>query len=94
MYRQHLQYLEQGTDFREVNQIVEGLLFIPSHENNLLQVPDLCAYNVYRQFREYGEEWHVNNQFEDRYEYFQRIEPYLYRSNQGHYAGFGITKCP
>lgn len=94
LYRQHLRYLEQGTDFGEVNRIVEGLLFVPSHENNLLQVPDLCAYNVYRQFREYGEEWHANNQFEHRYEYFKRIEPYLYRSNRGHYAGFGITKYP
>ena len=94
LYRQHLRYLEKGTDFVQVNQIVEGLLFISSHENNLLQVPDLCAYNIYRQFREFGEEWHAAEHFEHRYEYFKRIEPYLHRSDKGHYAGYGIKKFP
>ncbi len=39
--RQHQRYLEKGTDFLPINHIVEGLLFIPSFENNLLQLADL-----------------------------------------------------
>jgi len=48
--QQHLRYLEKGTEFVRVNRIVEGLLFVQSHENNLLQLADLCGYNIYRQF--------------------------------------------
>jgi len=54
--RQHLRYLEKGTEFIQINQIIEGLLLIPSHENNMLQLADLCSYNIYRQFVLYGAE--------------------------------------
>jgi hypothetical protein len=91
---QHLRYLEKGTDFVHVSQIVEGLLFIPSHENNLLQLADLCAYNIYRQFVEYGTEWDAQKAFSNRYKYFARIESKLYRSQAGDYVGYGLKKFP
>jgi len=94
LYRQHLRYLEKGTDYVQVSQIVEGLLFIPSHENNLLQLADLCAYNIYRQFVQYGAEWDAQKSFTNRYPYFARIEPKLYRSLTGDYAGYGLKKFP
>jgi hypothetical protein len=92
--RQHLRYLEKGTDYVPVSQIVEGLLFIPSHENNLLQLADLCAYNVYRQFVMHGEEWDKRQRFSNHYDYFSLIEPKLYRSPKGDYRGWGIKKFP
>ncbi|MCS6937177.1 MAG: DUF3800 domain-containing protein [Candidatus Bipolaricaulota bacterium] len=92
--QQHLRYLEKGTEFVRVNRIVEGLLFIPSHENNLLQLADLCGYNIYRQFFMYGDEWDAHRRFINRYSYFERIESKLHRSSEGDYAGYGIKKFP
>lgn len=92
--RQHLRYLEKGTDFVQVSQIVEGLLFIPSSENNFLQLADLCAYNIYRQFVDHGVEWDTCKEFVNRYHYFARIEPKLYRSPRGEYVGWGLKKFP
>jgi hypothetical protein len=92
--QQHLRYLEKGTEFVRVNRIVEGLLFVQSHENNLLQLADLCGYNIYRQFVMYGDEWDAQQSFTQRYPYFAKIEPKLHRSPQGDYAGYGLKKFP
>ncbi len=92
--KQHLRYLEKGTPYISINHIVEGLLFIPSHENNLLQVVDLCSYNIFRQFLDHGDEWDKANAFSHKYSYFERIEPKLDRSLTGNYAGWGIKKFP
>ncbi|BCW94742.1 MAG: DUF3800 domain-containing protein [Fimbriimonadales bacterium] len=90
--QQHQQYLERGTELVQVNQIAEGLLFIPSHENNMIQLADLCAYNIYRQFCDYGDEW--QHGFQSKYLYFERIESKLYRGSAGDYRGWGIQKFP
>ncbi len=90
--QQHLQYMEQGTEFVQVNQIVEGLLFIPSHENSLIQLADICAYNIYRQFHDYGDQWEQG--FQNKYDYFARVEPKLYSDSKGNYRGYGIRKFP
>lgn len=92
--QQHLRYLEKGTEFVRVNRIVEGLLFVPSHENNLLQLADLCGYNIYRQFVMYGDEWNAHHRFTSRYPYFAKIESKLDRSPAGEYLGYGIKKFP
>lgn len=92
--RQHAQYLESGTDYLHIEHIVEGLLFIPSHENGLLQITDLCAYNVYRQFVLHGDEWGKPGFFEHTYDYFARIAPRLRSSKKGTVAGYGIKKLP
>lgn len=92
--RQHQRYLEKGTEFVQISQIVEGLLFIPSHENNLLQLADLCAYNTYRQFVDYGDEWRRYGRFSERYPYFARIESKFDRSANGNVNGYGLKLFP
>jgi hypothetical protein len=92
--RQHQRYLEKGTEFVQISQIIEGLLFIPSHENNQLQLVDLCAYNVYRQFTDYGEEWQKKRGFTTKYSYFERIEGLLDRSASGRIDGYGLKLFP
>lgn len=92
--RQHLRYVEKGTEFLSINHIVEGLLFIPSFENNLLQLADLCGYNIYRQFVDYGHEWESLKKYVHKYPYFELIESKLYRPAAGSYAGWGIKKFP
>jgi len=93
--RQHLRYLQQGTDFVQIDNIVEGLLFIPSSENNFVQLADLCAYNLFRQFREHGKQW--DSPIADRwplYGYFGRIVHHFYTGSDDTLSGFGIKKFP
>lgn len=92
--RQHERFLERGTDFVNVRWIVEGLLFIPSHENHLLQLADLCAYNILRQFRDHGEEWDGVRTFRSEYPFFARIRSKLRCTPGGSYVGVGIKKFP
>jgi hypothetical protein len=93
--RQHLRYLVQGTDYVAVNNIVEGLLFIPSSENNFVQLADLCAYNVFRQFKDYGKEWDAPTRDEWLlYPYFARIIRRFYVGPNQLLAGYGIKKFP
>lgn len=93
--RQHLRYLQQGTDFVQVDNIVEGLLFIPSSENNFIQLADLCAYNVYRQFRDHGREWdQPTSERLPLYGYFERIVHRFYTGPNGLLSGYGIKKFP
>lgn len=62
----------------EYDKIVD-IKFIKSYNENFLQLADLCAYNVYRQFVHYGREWSGNNKNKNgesvmnMYEYFNRI---------------------
>jgi len=93
--QQHLRYQQQGTDFVEVHNIVEGLLFISSAENNLIQLADLCAYDVFRQFREHGSEWDdPSAEHWPLYGYFRRIVHKFYRDSGGILSGYGIKKYP
>ncbi|GAB4410428.1 MAG: hypothetical protein Kow00123_24050 [Anaerolineales bacterium] len=93
--RQHLRYLEQGTDFVKIENIVEGLLFIPSAVNNFLQMADLCAYNIYRQFADHGDVWDKpKGPTWPLYDYFRRIAHLLYKSSTGILSGYGIKKYP
>lgn len=93
--RQHLRYLQQGTDFVEINNIVEGLLFISSADNNFVQLVDLCAYDVFRQFKEHGAQWdEPTGEQWPLYGYFRRILHKFYRGPGGMLAGYGIKKYP
>lgn len=73
------------------SRIVEGLLFIPSHESNMIQLADLCAYNIYRQFVDWGEE---RPHFVNRYPYFAKIEPIFWRNASESYWGYGLSCLP
>lgn len=94
LYRQHVRYLEKGTGFLSINRIIEGLLFIPSNENNLIQLADLCAYNIYRQFLNHGTEWEKQGKFRHRYEFFKLVEGKIWKDKNGSYKNFGIKKYP
>lgn len=93
--RQHLRYLQRGTDFVQIDNIVEGLLFIPSSANNFVQLADLCAYNLFRQFRDHGRQW--DTPVTDRwplYGYFGRTVHQFYTGPGNVLSGFGIKKYP
>jgi hypothetical protein len=93
--RQHLRYLEKGTDFVKIDNIVEGLLFIPSAANCFVQLADICAYNIFRQFVEHGNEWDKpGGKTLPLYHYFGRIVYHFYTGPRSTLSGYGIKKYP
>lgn len=74
--------------------------FEQSATSNFLQLADMVAYNVWRQFVDYGDEWdkHSPNFDEHRklpsYSYFDKISSKFYHNPKGRVNGFGIVKLP
>ncbi len=94
---QHEQHREEGTEFVDVRCVVEDLFFVRSSQNNGVQLADLCSYNIFRQFRDYGDHFHDKRGFlvDDRYEFFKLIEPKFFRmAKGGRYAQHALRRCP
>ncbi len=72
----HAFFQRQGNTNVRFNHIVEYPFFTESTLSNGIQLADLCAYNVYRAFR--------NLDF--RYQFFESIIPSIYSSKQTHSA--------
>ena len=77
--------------------------FIKSCNENFLQIADLCAYNVYRQFVHFGREWSGSKKSKDgrsvmdMYEYFDRIRcnfVHLPQGVQKKVCGVGMVCIP
>ena len=69
--------------------------FVNSQNSNLVQVADVCAYNVLRQFQMYGNEWEDSNcQKLPLFEYFAKIHTKFRQDNSGKIQGYGIIKMP
>lgn len=90
--KQHALWRQRVAGEKHTTRVVEGLLFLPSHEHNFIQLADLCAYNIYRQFVEYGDEWQTG--FVNRYPYFEWVESRLACDEQGNYRGYGLKQYP
>lgn len=68
--------------------------FEKSINSNFLQLADTAAYNVLRQFIEYGDLWEgAGNERLKIYAYLAKILPNFYTFNK-RIAGFGIVKVP
>jgi hypothetical protein len=57
----------------KLRHVVELPMFVDSRLSNGVQLADLCAYNVFRVFRDQDE----------TYSYFQRILPFVYKNPNG-----------
>lgn len=68
--------------------------FRDSAAHDLLQLADLVAYNVYRQFMVHGERWEEPTAVLPQYEYFERLRPRLRRGPDGQIQGYGVFKMP
>ncbi len=92
----HEKFQRRGrTDFASVEKIIEGVHFLPTDQSNFLQVADLVAYNVYRQFSEHWEEWEEEPLSRvTKYGFFERLLPKFYNSEAGAVKGYGIKKFP
>lgn len=71
--------------------------FMNSQHSDLIQVADLAAYNVHRQFRDFGTEWETPMKRGvplPTYAYFNRISGKFRKDGNGRIQGFGIVKFP
>ena len=71
-----------------------SVAFDKSVRSNGLQLADTVAYNVLRQFIQYGDQWD-NQSFEmsEKYSYIARLLP-CFHSDKGNIRGFGVVKIP
>ena len=75
--------------------IADTIRFGDSALFDLLQVADVAAYNVYRQFRSYGDEWdRTDADNVTLYPWFDRILSRFAKSPRGVIEGWGIVKWP
>ncbi|MDQ4122559.1 MAG: DUF3800 domain-containing protein [Acidobacteriota bacterium] len=71
------------------------ITFANSQHNHMVQVADVCAYNVHRQFQHFGAEWEtsgINNL--PLYEHFEKINSKFRQDSSGRVQGYGIVKIP
>lgn len=75
--------------------VADSFLFGDSARFHLLQVADVAAYNVFRQFRSYGDEWdRLDGHHVTLYPWLSKILPRFARSSAGVLEGWGIVKWP
>jgi len=74
-----------------------GVKFKDSARSDLLQVSDLVAYNLLRQFRDHGLLWEqmpLPGGTLEMYPHFRRIAGKFRQGPEGRIQGYGIVKCP
>jgi hypothetical protein len=84
-----LRFVERYTHIKDIE-------FRCSKDDHLLQLADIAAYNVFRQFVDYGREWEkstANVTDLPLYKYFRAIWGNL-RKKDGDPRGWGICKLP
>lgn len=83
--------LRPGTTFDHIS----AQRFVNSAISNMVQIADLAAYNVYRQFNQYGADWErpgIGNL--GMYKYFEEISDKFRMDANGRVQGYGIAKFP
>ncbi len=96
--RQHQRMIQRGSalmngfNFKLLNRTLK---FVNSAQSHLIQVADIAAYNVYRQFVDHGEEWESKTITQlPTYNHFERIVKKFRKDAYGRVQGYGIVKFP
>ncbi|NLV41133.1 MAG: DUF3800 domain-containing protein [Candidatus Hydrogenedentes bacterium] len=94
--KQHQRLKTAGSQLRKgfVFDRIGNLRFSDSNADERLQLADLVAYGVYRQFVEYGDAWDGDAESLPVYEYLQKLGPRFAASPSGTISGYGIVKFP
>jgi hypothetical protein len=96
--KQHEQMKQRGSSLRDgvTFSTLEGRLrFVNSAQSHLIQVADIAAYNVFRQFVDHGEDWEKEGLSKlPSYDYFLRIARKFRKGPGGRIQGFGVVKFP
>lgn len=73
---------------------ITDIKFIESKNENFLQIADSCAYNIFRQFVQYGREWSKTGHL-TTYPYFDRIRcNFFYNPKNNQVRGYGLVCIP
>lgn len=92
MLRQSGSRLQKGLDF---SALTGRCRFVDSAHSHLIQVADVVAYNVYRQFVDFGEEWEEEVRGGlPTYPWFNRLAGKFRQGPGGRIQGFGVVKMP
>jgi hypothetical protein len=93
---QHKWLLTRGSPLRAglIFDRIGGLSFSDSRADERLQLADLIAYGVYRQFVEYGSSWEIDGNSLPTYPYFKKIAHKFRTDGNGRIQGYGIVKFP
>jgi len=97
LLRQHSRLLRHGCNYTRMDfpTVERTLDFEDSAAFGLIQVADLAAYNVFRQFRAHGTVWDSPSaQRLPVYHYFDRLLPRFHQDSSGVFAGYGVAKMP
>lgn len=71
------------------------LKFINSSHSHLVQVADIAAYNVYRQFTDHGEKWEERGlETLPTYDHFVRLAEKFRTGPKKRVQGYGVVKFP
>lgn len=80
---------------------ISDIKFAESKKENFLQIADICAYNIFRQFAQYGREWSgskkdkVGKSRMTPYSYFDRIRcNFFYNPFNMQVRGYGLVCIP
>lgn len=69
--------------------------FVNSASSQIVQVADVAAYNVHRQFMQYGEQWEQAGLGTlSTYKHFDEISEKFRKDANGRVQGYGIVKFP
>lgn len=95
---QHRQLRQNGSrmihGFR-FTALLGDLRFANSAHSDLIQVADIAAYNVYRQFVDHGEEWESPGLGElPVYGHFEKLVSKFRADENGRIQGYGVVKLP
>lgn len=95
--RHHKLLKDKGCPFTKMifPRLKGELVFKESSELSLLQLSDLAAYNVFRQMRDYGEDWKSPKTKEVTvYDWLNKMVNKFRISNDGIISGYGIVVFP
>ncbi|MGC1878480.1 MAG: DUF3800 domain-containing protein [Rhabdochlamydiaceae bacterium] len=93
---QHKNLLTRGSPLRRgmIFDRIGQLTFSDSQADERLQLADLVAYAVYRQFMEYGDRWETEGDELPTYSYFDKIAHKFRKDGNGRIQGYGVVKFP
>jgi hypothetical protein len=94
---QHLRLKSHGGDLRKGldYSCLSTQKFVNSASSQIIQVSDIAAYNVYRQFLDHGDDWERTSKTLTTYPPLRHLLP-RFRSDgfTGRVQGYGIAKFP
>lgn len=98
LVRQHNRLKQRGSpliDGYTFPNLRGRLKFVNSALSHLVQVADIAAYNVFRQFRDHGEDWEdIGIKQLPTYDYFNRMLHKFRQGPGGRIQGYGVVKFP